>query len=395
MLRVADTIGPGPTVASSITVECVDDVWGFTALRPEWNELLRSSAVDCPFLTWEWMHTWWKHLGGAADLHLVVVRADRELIAVAPLRISRGTVAWFSRFEFLGTGHAGSDYLDLIVRRGREAEAVRAIARFLRSPRKGDARFAPTTLRLDHLPQDSLAARLATQLSVEGWTMSMAPDGVCPIIRLTGHSWDSYLATLGSAHRANIRRRVRALGQRFQMRSELAASEGQRRDALSALVAFHDQRWGRRGGSSAFLTPALRAFHDEATHRALDRGWLRLYVLRLNDAPAAVMYGFAYNRRFYFYQHGFDEQYRAQSVGLVLMALSIRTAIDEGTDEFDMLWGAEPYKWLWAHERRQLYRIHLFPTHLGGRIHRGAVEARRSLGRLARRVLPTGETSAT
>ena len=49
--------------APAVAIECVDDRWGFTALRPEWNELLRASGADCPFLTWEWLHSWWRHLG--------------------------------------------------------------------------------------------------------------------------------------------------------------------------------------------------------------------------------------------------------------------------------------------------------------------------------------------
>jgi CelD/BcsL family acetyltransferase involved in cellulose biosynthesis len=98
------------------------------------------------------------------------------------------------------------------------------------------------------------------------------------------------------------------------------------------------------------------------------------------------MYGFMHNGRFYFYQHGFDDQYQQHSIGLVVMGLSIRAAIDEGVNAFDMLWGVEPYKWLWARETRELRKIHLFPPHAGGRIHLGASRARRSLGTLARRV---------
>jgi CelD/BcsL family acetyltransferase involved in cellulose biosynthesis len=93
-----------------------------------------------------------------------------------------------------------------------------------------------------------------------------------------------------------------------------------------------------------------------------------------------------YSGRFYFYQHGFDDQFQQHSIGLVVMGLSIRAAIDEGADEFDMLWGVEPYKWLWARETRDLRKIQLFPPHVGGRIHQGTSRARRSLGTLARHV---------
>jgi CelD/BcsL family acetyltransferase involved in cellulose biosynthesis len=238
-----------------------------------------------------------------------------------------------------------------------------------------------------------MAAMVAGQMTEDGWITSVTPGGVCPTIHLSGHTWDSYLATLGAAHRANVRRRLRAIDKGFDARFDLVTGDDARREAMRTLVAFHQARFGERG--SAFLTPELRAFHDEATRRAMERGWLRLYTLRLHGAIAAVMYGFAYNRRFYFFQHGFDDRYKAQSIGLVLMAMTIRAAIDEGVDEFDMLWGTEAYKSLWADDRRLLQQIHLFPAHAGGRVHRRAIEARRRLGRLARRVLSGGVSSAT
>jgi len=367
-----------------VSVDCVEDAWGFTSLRPRWNELLRASDSDNPFLTWEWLHTWWAHLRGSSDLRLIVVRSGDELIAIAPLRLVNGPLSFLSRLEFLGTGDAGSDYLDLIVRRGRETEGVQAIAGYIKSH--------GLAVRFNHLPPSSLAAQLAAQLADDGWTVATAADGTCPVIPLAGHSFDSYLATLGSSHRANVRRRVKALGQQFELRFDLVTAGAERRAMLAAMTAFHDRRYEDRGGSSAFSAASVRAFQEEVTRRALDRGWLRMYVLRLNGETAAVMYGFNYGGRFYFYQHGFDDRYKAHSVGLVLMALSVRAAIDEGAREFDMLWGVEPYKFLWAREARILQRIELFPTHLGGTLHRHAIGARRSAGRLARRVLSIGES---
>jgi CelD/BcsL family acetyltransferase involved in cellulose biosynthesis len=116
-----------------------------------------------------------------------------------------------------------------------------------------------------------------------------------------------------------------------------------------------------------------------------------MYVLRLNGEAAAVMYGFNYGGRFYFYQHGFDDRYKAQSLGLALMGLTIGAVIDEGAREFDMLWGVEPYKFLWAREVRTLQRIELFPSTIGGTLQRRAADVRRKAGRLARHFLSIGK----
>jgi CelD/BcsL family acetyltransferase involved in cellulose biosynthesis len=120
----------------------------------------------------------------------------------------------------------------------------------------------------------------------------------------------------------------------------------------------------------------------------LDAGWLRLYVLRLNGEAAAVTYCFHYNGRFYLYQHGFNPRFWSYSVGVVVLGLTIQSAIEEGAAEFDMLYGDEPYKALWAPEMRQLERVDLYPPHLRGRLHRRTVDAERSVRLLARRMFP-------
>jgi CelD/BcsL family acetyltransferase involved in cellulose biosynthesis len=352
------------------TIHVIRDRQGLDDLRADWDDLLAASTVRGPFLTWDWLQPWWSHLSPSAELNIVTVRHDGVLTAIAPLMRSR-TFPFSSRLEFIGTGNAGSDYLDLIVRRGHEPAALSAIA--------GELATQQLPLHFDHLPPGSLADQLRHQLSPDGWTQLDATTAVCPFIPLTGQSWDSYLATLGSSHRANVRRRERALDKAFTVRFELAASDDERQAALEALIGFHSQRWTTSRGSTAFATPELRAFHEDATRKALASGRLRLFVLRLDDAIAAVMYGFVHDNRFYFYQHGFSDAYSQHSVGLVLMAMTIRAAIDAGLDEFDMLYGDEPYKSLWARDRHSLARLQLFPPHIAGELLRRNAEARQAL----------------
>jgi CelD/BcsL family acetyltransferase involved in cellulose biosynthesis len=371
----------------AVSVTSVQNMEGFAALRCEWSELLQSSASNNPFLTWEWLYAWWTHFGDSGGLRLLVVRDGAQLIGIAPLRLVSPTLYWFSRLEFLGTGEAGSDYLDVIVRRGHEDEAVDALADFLTSRQ--------LTLRLTHLPPASISAQLAKRLAAAGWASAAGDDGTCPVVDLRGHTFESFLGSIGASHRANIRRRLRALERKFDVRFERITGHEDRQAALAALAVFHNRRYADRGGSTAFASPAARAFHEDASARALNSGWLRMYRLTMNGAAAAVMYGFHEGGRFYFYQHGYDEHYAAQSVGLALMALTIRAAISEGAIEFDMLWGTESYKSLWARRVSVLQRVDLYPVHLGGSVQRHAVEARRGVAGLARRVLSLGTPGAT
>jgi CelD/BcsL family acetyltransferase involved in cellulose biosynthesis len=92
--------------------------------------------------------------------------------------------------------------------------------------------------------------------------------------------------------------------------------------------------------------------------RFLKQGWLRLIFLLDADRPIAVIYCFAYNKQYFFYQSGRDLRYEKFRVGFVLMNIAIQRAIKEKMDLFDFLTGEEDYKFRWADDIR--HSRHLF-----------------------------------
>jgi CelD/BcsL family acetyltransferase involved in cellulose biosynthesis len=368
----------------AVTVETITDVSRFDALRDEWNALLEASATDCLFLTWEWLSTWWRHLSGARRLRLILVRQAGELIAIAPLCVSPPRIRRLIPFrilEFLGTGSIGSDYLDMIVKEGREAEAIGALA-----DRLAKERFVLDLAQIDR--RSSLAALVGERLTTRGWTLIERVGDVCPFIPLAGRTWEAYLASLHGKHRSNFTRRDRALAERADTRLARVKSEGEREPALQAMIQLHQQRWQDRGGSDALHTSGLLAFHDEFTRLALARDWLRLFVLHVAEKPVAALYGFSYRGKFLFYQTGFDPEYSRHGVGQVTVGRVIKDAFGEGLGEFDFLHGDESYKFDWTKTVRQLARLELYGPGLRGWVQRAVAELGRRLRGIARRVLP-------
>src|SRR6516162_8462412 len=117
-------------------IQCVGDTREFSALRPEWNDLLRRSAADTIFLTWEWLWSWWECYAGKDDLlHILVIREAGELIGILPLyRKLQPHLPFFpvKTLHFIGDGSWDSDYLDAILIRGREEESLVSVWRWLR-----------------------------------------------------------------------------------------------------------------------------------------------------------------------------------------------------------------------------------------------------------------------
>jgi len=373
------------SLTNKFAIEIITDTAGFAGLEQEWNELLSCSRSDCLFLSWDWLFLWYRFLAQRRRLLLVTVRQGGLLIAIAPFARTRPSVKAlrpYGSVEFLGTGTVGSDYLDLIVRRGYESPALQALGDFLTRHK--------LPVDLTHIRRgNSLAEALAGSLAPDGWRHELSVINVCPYINLHGQSWEGYLRVLSNNHRYNFQRRLKTLQKRFEFRFEQALTEDQGRSALDTLIRLHNLRWRTRGGSNAFNTPELVQFHHEFCRRALCHGWLRLYQISLDGRAVAALYGMQYKEKFYFYQSGFDTSFSSYSVGLVLMGLVIESAIRENVREYDLLHGNESYKSLWAGQQREIGRLTLYPPDWRGVFYRQAAHAaasvRRSAGSFARR----------
>jgi len=373
-----------PVAAKTIVVQRIEDPAAFQALREEWDELLAASLADSFFLTWEWLYAWWTHLAGDRRLFLLVARQGGRLVAIAPLSLRARRVAGvlpLRSVEFLGADRLSSDYLDVIVRRGWEADAIPALARYL-----ADARLALELASVRRV--GCAAAALSRALTQRRWRMWEIPTAVCPFIDLSGHTWESYLGTLESKPRNDFLRLLKNLTKKFSVRLEPASSEHQRREFMAHLVRLHNLRWQNLGGSDALHTADLVAFHDEVSRVTLERGWLRLFVLWLDGQPVASLYGFRYGRTFYFVQTGFDPAYGRHAVGLITVGLTIKSAIAEGAEEYDFLRGDEAYKFRWAREVRHLATLEVYPRGAPELLYRRTQRLTAVAKRIARQTLP-------
>ncbi|HEX7965184.1 MAG TPA: GNAT family N-acetyltransferase [Gammaproteobacteria bacterium] len=376
----------------ALKVERVEDADMLGLLRFEWDTLLRNSGADCLFLTWEWLATWWKHLSAGRRLHLLVVRRGDQLLAIAPLALRPPQLQRllpFRTLEFMGGGDVGSDYLDIIVQPHEEQGVLQALADYLQE--RG------LVIELSRVkPASRRIATLVSLLGQAGWQAEQKITDNCPYIPLAGQSWQSYMAGVSGAHRRNVRRRLKLLAEDFRtVEFRRSATETERQDDIETFFGLHRLRWSGDERSTALTGPAVLSFHREFSRLALERGWLRLYVLRLDGTAVASTYSFRYGDAFYYYQAGYDPAYNDHSVGLSTLALVVQEAIAEGVAEFDMLHGVESYKALWTRSSRDLVRVHCFPPSVRGTLCRRALNLKQNLKRLVRRgPMPLQEVKA-
>jgi CelD/BcsL family acetyltransferase involved in cellulose biosynthesis len=294
------------------------------SLREEWIALAEHGQNI--FATWEFATTWWRHFGEGRRLLTVGCRdSGGDLFAILPLYLWRRRPLRVMRF----VGHGAGDILGPVCRPERYEDASRAMRRLLEvAPWDWDV-FVGENLPGEHNWPIQLGGHLIRQ---EG----------NPVLR-TGDSFDEFLAGKSSNFRQQVRARERRLTRRYGVRCRLTDPTTLDAD-LDELFRLHEARFGKESAFSGSRT----AFHRAFAHQALERGWLRLWLLELNDRPVAAECGFRFGGVESYYQSGRNPEFRRQSVGMVLLTHTIRTALDDGIHDFAFLRGSDPYKYRFA-----------------------------------------------
>jgi len=231
-----------------------------------------------------------------------------------------------------------------------------------------------STVRLDALPDDflPLAALLAGARRAGMLASRFAHFGNWHE-PLEGRSWEQYLAARPGALRETVRRKLK----RTPTTLEIVATP----DAVEAGIDAYEDIYAR----SWKVPEPFPLFHAEMMRHAAAAGVLRLGLLRTGERVVAAQIWIVLGGRAAVLKLAHDEADKALSPGTLLTALMIRELIGhDGITELDFGRGDDPYKQLWATQRRQRIGIVLAnPLRLRGLTALG----RQVLGQARRRLV--------
>jgi CelD/BcsL family acetyltransferase involved in cellulose biosynthesis len=108
--------------------------------------------------------------------------------------------------------------------------------------------------------------------------------------------------------------------------------------------------------------------------------------MEVDGVPIAALYGWLIGGRWSYYQAGFDPAWSRHSPGFLMLAETIREAIEDGASEYDMLLGEEAFKRRFATSSRRVCSVLLAPRGRPAHISAAAgVRLRRAWRRLPSR----------
>ena len=300
----------------------------FSGLGPRWEGLLERAATNNIFLSPEWQRLWWDSLADDEEMLLFACLDGDDLVGVLPLKKIEG------HLSFIGSANV-CDYMDFVVAGGREREVYEAIGGHVLG-------LEWKTLELNGVDGNSpTMTYLVEYLRSREVEVTVRPEEVCPTTKLPG-SWDEYLLGLSKKDRHELRRKLRRLYSAGDVRYYVAAQCDEFPNDLEVFLGLLENS---RADKAAFMTPRMRRFFKNSLTGLAKSGSVRLSFLEVDGERVSSTVCFDYDNRYLLYNSGFNTEYSHLSVGLLLKALCLKTAIETGKTEFNFLRGSEPYKY--------------------------------------------------
>jgi CelD/BcsL family acetyltransferase involved in cellulose biosynthesis len=327
------------TTMDDYRISVIDSFAQWKELRTEWNILLEKSAMPSVFLTWEWLYSWAEcFLDQKRRLFIICVHDRGEIVGIAPLYLERVRFVGMilKRLSFLGTPESGSDYLDVIMKKGKEREITSSIYKYITT----EASSKWDYLMLADLQSTSLfLLYFMSQIGIEGKYVEITRASYCPVAVLPG-SIDLFLSGLSRKKREQFRRHSGILQPIGQLRHE--SRYGNENELIDIFFNLYELRWG---GNSEKLQNFVKSYISKKPNNAE----LQIDLLKCDEVYVAGLLHFRYKQTLLMYLMAVDKKFNPKiSTGNILVGLCMQNAINQGISTYDFLKGEESYKFHWA-----------------------------------------------
>jgi CelD/BcsL family acetyltransferase involved in cellulose biosynthesis len=317
-----------------LQISRIDDMHEYERLKPHWKAAYLADPHAHVFVSWAWLRGWFEATSN--DWLVLAFRPDEASPFAAFLPLSLRQTQFGLTRELQMGGSPLADYTGFVCLPGYEEQAIGAFGQYVRENLEWDIFHVKDVMdrRLD---------RFLAPFRREAYSVEHVENIPCPYIDLPSSSWEQYLLDfLSVAARRNVRRytkKTEALDQ-FRVTSV-------QKDNLDSQIEALLKLWQMRWGSSPFghRTIFRRCFEE-------DNLWLTVFWQRNDPVSAAVAFVDRPKGTFAGFLTCYDERFSSLSPGTVLIAHSIKYALENGFRVYDFLRGDEPYKYAFGAKDR-------------------------------------------
>jgi CelD/BcsL family acetyltransferase involved in cellulose biosynthesis len=323
--RSADRARPG-TALSDIPVQST--VLSIEPLVGEWDELASRVGATL-FVRPGWVAAWWRAFG-AGHLEIRTLRRNGRLVAVLPMARRFGALRSVTNYHTPRSGLLAEDW-------SAETELARTL--FTGDPRL--VSIAP----LDPYGASMEACRQAAEKA--GYRVVVRPFQRSPYMDIKGDMAE-YESRLSRNLVADLHRSQQRLDRQGKVSVEIARGHERLEELLREAFAIEASGWKGSYNSAIQSRPETRGFYTDVARWAAARGLLRLFFLRLDQRPLAMLYALEEGGICNLLKGGYDPTCGRFSPGKLLMRAVVSHCFATGLSRLECHGDAETYKLRWA-----------------------------------------------
>ena len=350
------------TFLPSYQVTTIRTLEGFGRLSDTWDSFINLCGVSNLCLTYGWIATWFRHFEEAEPFILLAHDESGNWVGVAPLQIKQNRTGLAHRLlravEWIGTKPTVFDWLQFVIHpHANEPELFRAFAGAI-------AKEKWHVLELQFCANKKQLEQLIQALPVD-WTSQIQSAEPIPYLALP-NSNEIYEKTRRKKTRLEVNRHKNRMIRDFGSPPHLSfkTHRATARQQLTRFFNSHIRYWAERGQKSNFIRyPKLCGFYQSLLPASSSDGFtephLQFSVLTVNGIEMSYHLGFWQGNGYLAHLCSFNPEYKDYSPGTIHMdSLVYATLAKKGTT-FEMGNGDEPYKTMWAREKKELWQLYI------------------------------------
>lgn len=314
---------------------------GVREIDKDIGDMLAQREERPVFLHPVWLRTWLTEFGENYE-PLFLEAGDDVTSTVAPLMRDED-----GRLTFIGNSSI-CDFMDVLTSPQANRACYEALWQELCAEQWSE-------LDLWGLMASSPTHDAIRELAQEaGFQVESELEAVAPRLELPG-SWEDYLASLGKKDRHELKRKMRRL---FDSGAKVDIDVlSERSEVMAGMEVFLELHTRSRMDKTEFMTEEMATFFRRMASAMSAEGLIHLFLLSINNQPAAAVLCFDAGSYLYLYNSGYDPEFSSFSVGLVSKALVLQWAIENGKKGIDFLRGNEDYKYDLGARDQEIYRL--------------------------------------
>ena len=321
-------------------ISIIRDVHEFEKLRDSWSELVENSeTTKSVFQTFGWNFQWWNTYGSNKSLLIILIFDRNKLIGIMPLFRERFKLVKFLCINYIRfIGHSSSDYHDFIIRKNRVPIVMKLFDIFFRY-----SKIKYSSIELDEIPSTSPTIGYLQRFNDSySKNFKIETSSICPQLPIPDN-FENYNISLSRKSRKNLRRELRELKSKFKI--NLLVSQSEASDDIEKFIKLSNKSWSDKLTKGPFGSSYFRKFHWSLCQDKHFSKNIQFFKLYLDEELVSMLYTFNYKSSVFYYQIGYNPDFKKFSIGRMIIYLSIKHCIEAKINVFDFLRGQEEYKY--------------------------------------------------